>query len=151
MKLFGRMKTADTSPLLSLGSSVYMSHDQINPHICNALFYKAVNKLHYHTIEISEFQLVRKYISSVPSILQITAPKLCSIPQFPAVLIFLPCFNEHFTSYTFLHRNKMNIVQGFKSWENEKIISPFPSIFFFLIHWLFHVLAETMMYSSDCC
>lgn len=81
VKLFKRMKTADTSPLLSLDSSVQMNHDQINPHICNPLFYKAMNKLHYHTMEISEFQLDQKFISSVPSTLQITAPKLCSIPS----------------------------------------------------------------------
>lgn len=34
-----------------------------------------MNKLYYHSIEISEFQIDQKIIFSVPSILQITAPK----------------------------------------------------------------------------
>lgn len=101
-----------------------------------------MNQLYYHTIEISEFQIDQKFISSVPFILQITAPKVCNIPQNPAVLIFLLCFSEHFTSCTFLHQNKMNIEKPFKSSKHKNNFS-FP--LHFSLHPLSQVLVETII------
>lgn len=86
-------------------------------------FYKAMNKRHYHTMEISEFQLDQKFISSVPSILQITAPKLCINPSDSCSTHFLLCFSEQFTSCTFLHQNKMNMGKAFKSSKHKNNFS----------------------------
>lgn len=101
-----------------------------------------MNKLYYHSIETSEFQIDQKFISSVPSTLQITAPKFFNVPQNPTVLIFLLCLSERFTSCTFPHQNKMNIEKPFKSPKHKNNLS-FP--IYFSLHPPSQVLVETMV------